>query len=47
MTEEYRGIQTGYYESAAVKLLLTGSILQTENCMTKSFICMMRITDSV
>lgn len=43
--EEYTGIRTGYYESAAVKLLLPGSILQRENCMTKSFICMMRITD--
>lgn len=36
MSEEDRGIQTGYYESAAVMLLLAGSILQTENCMTAS-----------
>lgn len=44
-TEECTGIQTGYYESTAVKLLLPGSILQRENCMTESFICMMTITD--
>lgn len=42
-TEESTGIQTDYYESTAVKLLLPGSILQRENCMTESFICMMRI----
>lgn len=43
--QECTGIQPSYCESTAVKLLLPGSILQRESCMTKSFICMMRITD--
>lgn len=43
--EEYIGIWSSYCERAAVKLLLPRSILRGEKSMTKSLICMMRITE--